>query len=188
MKMISEYIDQVLDIYYLDTENQSVYNQDLDDWIEPDQKYIVRLKTKEGKRKGYSMATLYRLCDEGIFCNDTTKSLEGEIWKEIPDTQGFYLASNKGRIKSLKGNQAKILKGTKNKAGYTRVDIRYTNAKGEHIRKTKFLHILVAETFLGKQPGTDYQCHHIDKNKDNSQVDNLEWLNKSEHRKKHSYS
>ena len=47
---------------------------------------------------------------------------------------------------------------------------------------------MVAETFLGKQPGTDYQCHHIDKNKDNSQVDNLEWLNKSEHRKKHSYS
>ena len=36
--MISEYIDQVLDIYYLDTENQSVYNQDLDDSKTKDQR------------------------------------------------------------------------------------------------------------------------------------------------------
>lgn len=34
-------------------------------------------------------------------CNKQLKSIKGEQWKEIHDTEGYYLVSNFGRVKSL---------------------------------------------------------------------------------------
>ncbi len=42
------------------------------------------------------------------------------------------------------------------------------------------IHRLVAETFIGSAPSEEYQINHIDGNKANNSVDNLEWVTPKE--------
>lgn len=59
--------------------------------------------------------------------------------------------------------------------GYKRITL-----SPEHKRKKKyFIHRLVAEAFLEKQPGKDF-VNHKDLNKSNNHVENLEWVSSSE--------
>ena len=41
-----------------------------------------------------------------------------EIWKDIPNYEGIYQASDLGRIKSFRKNKVKILKQLENTRGY----------------------------------------------------------------------
>lgn len=100
-----------------------------------------------------------------------------EEWKDIPGMKGFYQASNLGRIKSLKRATAheRILKQHINKKnGYCYVSI---SIRG--VRKTKRVHILIAQTWLLPKEGRT-QVNHIDGNKENNRIDNLEWCNQFE--------
>ena len=62
---------------------------------------------------------------------DYMENFENEIWKDIPNYEGIYQASNLGRIKSLEridaiGNRLlkeKILKPRLNNNGYYRVSL-----------------------------------------------------------------
>lgn len=58
---------------------------------------------------------------------DYIKNLEGEIWRDI---EGYpqYQISNKGRVKSLKRSEARLLTVFENNCGYERVAL--TNAEG----------------------------------------------------------
>lgn len=85
-----------------------------------------------------------------------------EVWKDIPNYEGLYQASNLGRIKSKR----KILKPIKGE--YLKVGLSKNG-----IQTTKYVHRLVAETFLGK---SDLQVNHKDENKHNNCVNNLEWI------------
>lgn len=102
-----------------------------------------------------------------------------EVWKEIPDTEGRYQISSLGRIKSLpfmqKGNgsdfltKERIIKLGADKDGYL-CFVYSINCK----RSTKRVHRLVANAFI---PNT-YDLpviNHIDSNRANNSVDNLEW-------------
>jgi hypothetical protein len=84
-----------------------------------------------------------------------------------------------GRIQSSRGFfKPRIDK----KRGYCRIVIQST--KKGILRNTTF-HRLVAETFI-PNPKNKTQVHHIDGDKLNNSVSNLEWVTKSEHDKIHN--
>lgn len=109
-----------------------------------------------------------------------------EIWKEVKGFEGFYEVSNLGRVRSLdrmvliqkkgrnpyyiscKGIMMKCTIGTN---GYREVPLR----KGEN----RFLvHRLVAQAFI-ENPDNLPNVNHIDNNKLNNNVENLEWVTQS---------
>lgn len=92
-----------------------------------------------------------------------------EVYEEIIIAKQ-YLCSNYGNVKSKRYNQP--LKGLINNCGYKRVQL--GNPKNRH-----FVHRLVAETFLPKVKGKDF-VNHKDGNKLNNNVNNLEWVTRSE--------
>lgn len=95
-----------------------------------------------------------------------------EEWREIKDFEGLYQVSNFGRVRSL-GNKTHsgihFMKNYTNSLGYVVVTLS-KNGKSKPYR----LHRLVAEAFL-PNPENLYQVNHIDENKENNRVDNLEW-------------
>ncbi|MBN2365739.1 MAG: HNH endonuclease [Calditrichaeota bacterium] len=107
-----------------------------------------------------------------------------EIWKPIANTDGFYEASNFGRIRSWQNNTNTpgrrliplIMKLTFDD-NYKTIMIK---CHGERI--TKLVHGLVAETFI-PNPLKKPQINHIDGNKLNNNVNNLEWAKRSENQK-----
>lgn len=103
-----------------------------------------------------------------------------EIWKDILEFKGQYQVSNLGNVRSLIRNKilkpAKISNNRINSTGYYVV-----NLKG----KLYYIHRLVAETFI-PNPNKLPQVNHIDGNKLNNCIDNLEWCTNSENIK-HAY-
>lgn len=95
-----------------------------------------------------------------------------KIWKNIAGYEGLYQISNYGDVKSLNylhtGNE-RILKPGNNGGGYLCVFL----CKNGKVKKF-FVHRLVAETFL-ENPENFPQVNHIDENKQNNVVTNLEW-------------
>lgn len=118
-----------------------------------------------------------------------------EIWKDIKGYEGLYQASTLGQIKSIGklvngSNQYgvkfkyfkkdKILTPIINNHGYTQVSL-YKQGK----RTERRIHQLVAETFIPNP--SDYSVvNHIDGNKQNNCINNLEFCTQS-HNVKESY-
>lgn len=105
-----------------------------------------------------------------------------EIWRDIPRYEYYYKVSSDGLIKSLarKINKSdgtiqplreRLMRQRLNRNGYYVVDL---SINGE--RKTFEVHVLVAAAFLGykSQKGSGMVCDHIDNNKQNNSVDNLQ--------------
>ena len=99
--------------------------------------------------------------------------LDGEIWKIIENFPD-YEVSNQGRVKSLKFGKEIILTPGKNK-GYLIVKL-YKNGK----KYNKTVHRLVLKAFKPNEDLNKNECNHIDGNKTNNCVENLEWCTHSE--------
>ena len=99
-----------------------------------------------------------------------------EIWKEVPNTNGDYQVSSLGRVKSRKWGDWKILNPTTEATGYKGIKIRFNNTEK---RKSVLVHWLVADAFLLKPEGK-CEINHIDSDRTNNCVDNLEWVTSSE--------
>lgn len=111
-----------------------------------------------------------------------------EIWKDIQGFEGVYQVSNKGNVRSLervvmRRNQKpmrikeRILKTCSNSHGYE-------TAVFQNGPRTKpiAMHRLVAIAFLPLVDGKEY-VNHIDGNKQNNHISNLEWVTRSENMK-----
>lgn len=92
------------------------------------------------------------------------------MFKDIPGFEGLYQVSDRGEVLSLRlGSTLKpMLCGAKGKQ-YPTVVL----CKGE-VRKTKRVHHLVLEVFVGPRPAGCVACHRDD-NKLNNDVNNLYW-------------
>lgn len=108
-----------------------------------------------------------------------------EIWKDIKDYEGLYQVSNFGRVKHLQVSwvcsrghkitkKENIIKGSYDKDGYIKVML---SNKREHKRCS--IHRLVAEAFI-PNPQNKPQINHIDGNKKNNSINNLEWCTSKE--------
>ena len=93
-----------------------------------------------------------------------------ETWKEVPETNGEYFISNYGSVLSLKWNKRKILKNTITHYGYYQVVL---NGKPYRV------HRLVAIAFINNTDNKK-DVNHIDGNKLNNHVSNLEWCSNKE--------
>lgn len=112
-----------------------------------------------------------------------------EIWKDIAGFEGWYQVSNMGRVRSLdreivfnNGNsdhaimikKGKILSITKQTQGYSQVGLCKNGTQ-----KSYRLNRLVAIAFI-QNPMQKPEVNHIDGNKDNNRVDNLELVTSKE--------
>lgn len=91
-----------------------------------------------------------------------------EIWKTIPHYEN-YAVSNYGQIKSLRFN--KILKPASSNNGYL-----YVNLVSNKLTKSTAVHKLVIENFISPKPDENFVVDHIDGNKTNNLVENLQWV------------
>lgn len=108
-----------------------------------------------------------------------------ETWKDIENYEGIYKISNLGRVSSLerktymkdgriRTEHTKILKPIKDKHGYFKV--RLYNSNGNQEFK---IHVLVAHHFISSRPDNKV-INHIDENKANNSVTNLEYITQKE--------
>jgi len=118
-------------------------------------------------------------------CNKKNKTAGGFIWNytanktvDVPDSainiENYpnYYVDNEGNIYSKKSR--KCLKGMKNASGYV-----YVTLCANRKKKNMYVHRLVAKYFIDNLHNKKY-VNHIDFNKSNNNVKNLEWVTHSE--------
>lgn len=140
--------------------------------------------TTDDKLKRITLKKLYQLLYNKNYCIDTITNIQGELWREIKGTDGQYFISSEGRVKSVKGYYAILMKEWYNESGYCKISLKVNN-----YNYNKFIHILVADAFpeiCGKQESIEYQVHHINKNKKDNRAKNLKYLSREEHLKEHN--
>lgn len=98
-----------------------------------------------------------------------------ENWKQIKRYKNYYI-SDLGRVKSTKNGKELILKQSLNDNGY-----RMLNLYRFGIRKSHKVHMLVAQEFLGHNPSkTGLDADHIDNDKENNKLSNLQLITRRE--------
>jgi hypothetical protein len=105
-----------------------------------------------------------------------------EVWKRIPNFSR-YEASSEGRLRSLNyknSGKVKVLKPAET-GGYLKTMLLSDNGK----YRSRYVHVFVCTAFKGKKPEA-LEINHIDGNKLNNAVVNLEYITKSENIK-HAY-
>lgn len=107
--------------------------------------------------------------------------METETWKDVEGCEGAYQVSNWGRVRSLDREvphssgglarlRGRILKPQRGGAGYLHVTLR-GDGEWSHVD----IHRLVLDAFMGPAPD-GHECNHIDGDKANNHIDNLEWV------------
>ena len=129
-----------------------------------DTAHAFYLYNEAGERIKVGLKRVYREVFNAEYCQDNIQDIAGEAWKPIKHTRQRYFISNKGRVKSLCGYQAIILKPFDNGHGYQKVSIQ---------GKKYYIHRLVALAFLDEpKPGED-TIHHRNHNRKDNSLENL---------------
>lgn len=102
-------------------------------------------------------------------------------WKYIKGYGKRYMVSDTGLVKSfMRNKKGDILNTHSNGLGY-----KYIGLYNKKKRKNHYVHRLVAEHHLKKI--NNAEVNHKDLDKSNNNVDNLEWVTKSDNHK-HAYT
>lgn len=104
-------------------------------------------------------------------------NVKQEIWKPVLGFEQFYQVSSTGRI----SNYRKIMSIQTMNTGYKTIGF---NVGGKHY--TKLIHRLVAIAFIDNVDSKP-EVNHIDGDKSNNSIDNLEWCTSAEN-KRHALS
>jgi len=115
-----------------------------------------------------------------------------EEWRNVIGYEGLYEISNLGNIRSIDRNitnkngviqffKGRDLKPTHQKDGYIKIKLWKDNKA-----RTNALHRCVALAFINN-PNNYEDVNHIDGNKANNTLDNLEWVTRSQNIK-HAYN
>jgi hypothetical protein len=116
----------------------------------------------------------------------SARRIASEVWKDIPDFEGWYQVSDYGRIRSLpriihnrggKGNGSeksyllpgRILKPYRLPNGYLYITL---SKQGTHVRT--YVHNLVLSAFVGPRPD-GMECCHGNSAKADNHLGNLRW-------------
>ncbi len=103
-----------------------------------------------------------------------------ELWKDVIGYEGYYQISNKGNVRSLDrfdgvhDRRGTVIIPNLKRNGYLQVGLRK-----HRTRKWVGVHRLVAIHFI-ENPNNKPQVNHIDGNKQNNTVENLEWVTAKE--------
>ena len=98
-----------------------------------------------------------------------------EEWRDIIDYEGLYQVSNLGEVKSLEKLRGIVIKKEhllslmERRDGYCQVTL---TKNGKSVKK--LVHVLVAQAFIPNYENKK-TVNHIDGNKQNNTVNNLEW-------------
>lgn len=113
-----------------------------------------------------------------------SKQIE-EVWMPVLGFEGFYEASNLGKVKSIsrmvpfgtrgnkrfiKGSEVKPILGSR---GYLVVNLTRSGK-----RRQLFLHKVILEAFLGERPEGMESCHN-NGNRQDARLENLRWDTRS---------
>lgn len=110
------------------------------------------------------------------YCHKIDKEDENLVWKKVKiERYESLFVSNKGDIKSKNGRPRKP---TESNLGYFKV--RLTSKSDEYKQKHIEVHRLVALGFLGEPENDKIEVNHIDGNKGNNTIDNLEYVTPSQ--------
>lgn len=114
-----------------------------------------------------------------IYQNLSLEDLPNEIWRDVVGYEGLYQVSNLGRIKS----SSKILTQNNGHSGYLTKTL---FKKGKY--KTFYVHKIVANSWIGESGWkiNGLEINHIDGNKRNNNINNLELVTRRENMK-HGY-
>lgn len=94
-----------------------------------------------------------------------------EEWRPVVGLEELYEVSNLGRVRNCCGY---IMKLRENRGGYLQV-----NLSDDYSRSYPVVHRLVARAFI-PNPKKSPQVNHIDGDRKNNRVDNLEWCTHGE--------
>jgi hypothetical protein len=105
-----------------------------------------------------------------------------EIWKDVIGYEGIYKVSSLGRIKRISKNHLcnlryqgeYYLKPLDNGKGYLRMKLSNNGTS-----KRVMLHRIIAEAFI-TNPENKKVINHINCNKKDNRIENLEWCSQSE--------
>ena len=120
-------------------------------------KYIGRFKTIEKARE-----KRHKFLLDSFISNLNKKNLNPHNIKEIPFIKNYFVCKE-GYVLNKFGN---IITGHTDKGGYKEINI-----KG----KNYLVHRLILRTFKGNEDYKNLDVNHIDGNKTNNKIENLEW-------------
>lgn len=98
-----------------------------------------------------------------------------KVIKEYP----LYSVSNKGRV--MKNSTRKVMKPSKKPNGYMQINLFTCDGR----RKKEYIHRLVALTFISNDAKLP-EVNHIDGQRNNNVLENLEWVTRRENIEKSS--
>ena len=161
--------------YYM--KDSEIYSKKTNNKLKKDKYNSVSMCDDNGKSKRVQIKTLTQ---HNINTPPKIKDLKNEVWKPIVNNIGNkfnYSISNLGRVKTNGNYYTFECLNTEwiDRDGYITVKVN---------SKRHMVHRLIYEYFIGNIP-KGYHIHHIDGNKQNNSIDNLECISPSEHNKRH---
>lgn len=155
----------------------------IDFFVENKKKSKVTIQYDDGTshtREKYSV-------QKGTFRKPYLDNIEDDLssgeWRYIPGFNNHYIISKTGVIKSaFSVNKGKILFPSIDSGGYLIIGLQVGDTRDT--RKLCRIHRLMAETFI-RHPENGEEVNHIDGNKQNNTIANLEIISREDNNKKY---